>query len=80
MLPIHLRLAEIYHINKKGPITLEEAKDLEYCLRENARYCWDSLMIQNLSVLAGSTHDHEWQLDLQRKLEVLRLTGRVPKI
>ncbi|WP_052769811.1 hypothetical protein [Paenibacillus sp. IHB B 3415] len=80
MLPVHLRLAEIFHINMTGPLTIEEAKELQYCLRENARYCWDCLMIQNQSMLAGATHDHEWQLELQRKLEVLRLTGRVPKI
>ncbi|WP_277815835.1 hypothetical protein [Paenibacillus sp. DMB5] len=41
MLPVHLRLAEIFHINMKGALTLEEAKELQYCLRENARYCWD---------------------------------------
>lgn len=33
-------------------------------------------MIDNQSRLASATHDHEWQLEL----EVLRLTGRVPKI
>ncbi|MNC34596.1 hypothetical protein D3C75_830350 [compost metagenome] len=79
MIPVHLRLAEIFHINMKGTLTLEEAKELQCCLRENARYCWDYLMIQNQSVLAGATHDHEWQLELQRKLEILRLTGRAPK-
>ncbi|MFF2910034.1 hypothetical protein [Paenibacillus sp. NPDC057934] len=80
MLPVHLRLAEIFYINMKEALTLEEAKELQYCLRENARYCWDYLMIENQSRLAGATNDHEWQLELQRKLEVLRLTGRVPKI
>ncbi|MFE4712625.1 MULTISPECIES: hypothetical protein [unclassified Paenibacillus] len=81
MLPVHLRLAEIFHINMTGALTLEEAKELQYCLRGNARYCWDYLMIENdQSRLASATKDHEWQLDLQRKLEVLRLTGRVPKI
>ncbi|MEK4195955.1 hypothetical protein NYE59_22960 [Paenibacillus sp. FSL L8-0323] len=80
MLSVLLRLAEIFHINLNGPLTLEEAKELQYCLRENARYCWESLMIDNQSRLASVTHDHEWQLALQGKLEVLRLTGRVPKI
>ncbi|MEK3862396.1 hypothetical protein MHH60_02825 [Paenibacillus sp. FSL H7-0716] len=79
MLSVHLRLAEIFHINLNGPLTLEEAKELQCCLRENARYCWDCLMIDNQSRLASGTNDNEWQLDLQRKLEVLRLTGRVPK-
>lgn len=77
MLSVHLRLAEIFYINMKGVLTLEEAKELQYCLRENARYCWDCLMIENQSRFASATHDHKWQLELQQKLEVLRLTGEV---
>ncbi|WP_445739159.1 DUF7667 family protein [Paenibacillus sp. FSL F4-0236] len=36
-------------------------------------------MFENQSRLASVMNDHEWQLELQRKLEVLRLTGRVLK-
>lgn len=36
-------------------------------------------MFENQTRLAHVTNDYEWQLELQRKLEVLRLTGRVPK-
>ncbi|WP_425436648.1 DUF7667 family protein [Paenibacillus donghaensis] len=47
-----------------GPLTIEEAKEPQYCLRENTRYCWDCLMIDNQSRLSSQTHDHEWQLEL----------------
>ncbi|MNI50618.1 Transposase, Mutator family [compost metagenome] len=32
---------------------MDEAKELQHCLRENVRYCWECLMIDSQSVEAG---------------------------
>lgn len=77
MLPFHLRLAELYH---QQPWTLEQATEVQHCLQANARYCWDTMKLQQLSIVAAGTQDAEWLDELRVRTDTLRLTGRAPTI
>ncbi|WP_342547637.1 hypothetical protein NST69_27475 [Paenibacillus sp. FSL P2-0089] len=75
MLSIHLQLAELYH---SQPWTMEQLVELQQCLQINARYCWDTLKLRQLSNLAAATQDTEWLNELRIREDALRLTGRAP--
>ncbi|WP_438497210.1 DUF7667 family protein [Paenibacillus sp. IHBB 3054] len=78
MLPVHLRLAELYHMHKAGTLSDKHGKELQQCLQVNARYCWDTLKLRQFSNMAGATQDNEWMNELRIREEALRLTGRAP--
>ncbi|WP_052087695.1 DUF7667 family protein [Paenibacillus wynnii] len=80
MLPAHLRLAELYHTQSAGPLTLEHAVELQQCLQINARYCSDTLELRQLSNLATATQDIGWLSELRIREKALRLTGRAPTL
>lgn len=80
MLAVHLRLAELYQMQKAGTLTDEHGKELQQCLQENARYCWDMMKLQQLSNVAVNVRDTNWLEELRIRIEALRLTGRVPKL
>ncbi|AIQ69223.1 DUF7667 family protein [Paenibacillus graminis] len=80
MLPAHVRLAEFYYLHKAGKLTMEHGPELLQCLHVNARYCWDSLKLRQLSNMAVATQDMEWLTKLHIQEEALRLTGRAPTI
>ncbi|MEK5414513.1 DUF7667 family protein [Paenibacillus sp. FSL L8-0708] len=80
MQPAHLRLAELYHLHKARGLTDAEALELWQCLQVNAQYCWDSLMLRQLTNLAVTTRDDDWFREIGRREEALRLTGRAPTL
>ncbi|MEJ9164938.1 DUF7667 family protein [Paenibacillus graminis] len=80
MLPAHVRLAEFYHLHKVGKLTMEHGPELLQCLHVNARYCWDTLKLRQLSNAAAATQDTEWLTELRIREEALRLTGRAPRL
>uniref|UniRef100_UPI00403FAF7D DUF7667 family protein n=1 Tax=Paenibacillus sp. FSL P2-0121 TaxID=2921626 RepID=UPI00403FAF7D len=80
MLPAQVRLAELYHLHKAGKLTADHGPELMQCLAVNARYCWDTLKLQQLFNLAVSTEDNAWLNSLRIREEALRLKGRVPTI
>jgi hypothetical protein len=77
MLPVHLQLAELYHAQ---PWTMEQLVELQQCLQINARYCWDTLKLRQLSNLATASQDATWLNELHIREEALRLTGRAPTL
>ncbi|OMD21653.1 DUF7667 family protein [Paenibacillus odorifer] len=79
MLVAHQRLAEIFHENLKGPLSEELAIELQHCLHENAKYCWDYNTLNNQLIQARSTHDTNWEMDLLVKMDWLRRSGRLVK-
>ncbi|ASA22301.1 DUF7667 family protein [Paenibacillus donghaensis] len=80
MLPVHHRLAELYHLHKAGKLTMEHGPELLQCLQINARYCWDTLKLRQLSNTAATTNDTAWLTELRIREEALRLTGRAPTL
>lgn len=77
MIAAQLRLAELYH---EQPWSMEQLVELQQCLQVNARYCWDTMKLRQLSNLAAETVDKEWLNDLRIREEALRLTGRAPTL
>lgn len=80
MLPAHARLAELYHLHKARGLTDAEGLELWQCLQVNAQYCWDTLMLRQLTNLAVRTGDDDWFKAIGHREEALRLTGRVPTL
>ncbi|WP_274648504.1 DUF7667 family protein [Paenibacillus humicola] len=71
ILPIHERLAELWTIRSRRPLTDEEAADFEHCLAVNAAHCRRLAELYNFSLLASMTSDTEWQHAICRKIEQL---------
>ena len=81
MLPVHQRLAELWTIKKRRDLTREEQDELNLCLEANAGFVWDILKLQNLSLLASATGDHEWLHEICRKMETMERQIRIiPKV
>lgn len=79
MLPVHQRLAEIFQENLKGPLTEEMAIELQHCLYENSKYCWDYNTLNNQLVQARATKDTSWEVDILVKMDWLRRSGKLVK-
>jgi hypothetical protein len=77
MLPVHQKLAEIFHENLKGPLTEELAIELQHCLHENAKYCWDMNTLNNMLIQARATRDVKWEATITAQMDWLRRTGKV---
>ncbi|MCG7385129.1 hypothetical protein [Paenibacillus sp. ACRRY] len=77
MFPYHARMAELWSINKKRPLSESELIELEHCMALNAKHCWTLARLQNESLLASMTEDTEWQHETCARLEELQITGKV---
>ncbi|MRN52013.1 DUF7667 family protein [Paenibacillus monticola] len=80
MLPVHLRLAEFFHMHKAGKLTHAHGPELLQCLQVNAQYCWDVVKLEQLSGIAILLNDDTWFDELRIRIDALRLTGRAPKL
>ncbi|BCJ86433.1 DUF7667 family protein [Effusibacillus dendaii] len=65
------RLAELWTINKKRPLTEDEMKEMEQCLEANAKRAWKLATLENLSLVASMTNDMEWQHEICAEIEKL---------
>lgn len=77
MLTVHQRLAEIFYENLKGPLTESLAIELQHCLYENSKYCWDYNTLNNQLVQARATKDVKWEAEITARMDWLRRTGKV---
>ena len=77
MFPYHARMAELWLINKKRPLTHGELIELDQCMSLNAKHCWTLARLQNESLMASMTGDVEWQHETCARLEELQITGKV---
>lgn len=79
MLPIHERLAELFTLSLRRPLTAAEEKEQQQCLQLNACYCYEMARLQNEIKLAEQTADKQWHQDICARMFELRVTGRLPK-
>lgn len=77
MLAVHQRLAEIFYENLKGALTEDLAIELQHCLYENSKYCWDYNTLNNQLVQARATKDVKWEAEITARMDWLRRTGKV---
>jgi hypothetical protein len=71
ILPVHERLAELWVIRSRRPLTEAEEMDFAHCLELNASYIRQLAHLKNLSYLAAMTDDSEWQQEICRRIEKL---------
>lgn len=79
MLAIHQRLAELYTISLKRPLTPAEETEQLHCLQANAMYCWEMARLNNEAQMAAHTDDKEWQKTISAQMFEVRVTGRAGK-
>ncbi|MDQ0191849.1 DUF7667 family protein [Paenibacillus wynnii] len=79
MLPVHERLAELYTLSRKRPLTQAEDAELQQCLQANAKYCWEMACLNNAALLAAAVNDTAWLQDTTALMTELRFTGRTAK-
>ncbi|MNY68872.1 hypothetical protein D3C86_2067090 [compost metagenome] len=77
MLAVHQRLAELFHEKLKGALTEQLVIELQQCLYENARYCWDMNTLNNMLIQARSTKDVKWEATITAQMDWLRRTGKL---
>lgn len=78
VMPIHQRLAELWMVNKRRPLTDAEMMEVHHCLSANVDYVWKMCYLQNLSLMASMTDDIEWQFEICAQIEELQY-GQIKK-
>lgn len=76
MWSVHNRMAELWFINKKRPLTEDEEKEMCICLEANANKAWKLAKLKNLSLLASITNDTEELNRICRQIEEVYPYGR----
>ncbi|WP_042201782.1 DUF7667 family protein [Paenibacillus camerounensis] len=79
MLLIHQRLAELYTIGCKRPLTQAELTEQQHCLHANAVYCWEISRLNMEEQLAALTADTLWQQDIAAQLQEVRISGKASR-
>ncbi|WP_342565296.1 hypothetical protein NST84_09220 [Paenibacillus sp. FSL R7-0345] len=79
MLLIHQRLAELYAISSKRPLTPEETSEQQHCLQANAVYCWEMGRLNIEGQLAAQTGDTVWQEEIRAQLLEVQSSGKAAK-
>jgi hypothetical protein len=70
-MPYHVRLAELFLLQKQRQLTDVEVLDMTHCLAANAKYCWDLVVLQNLSYAAYAAGDMEWLHNICAQIDAL---------
>lgn len=68
---VHERLAELYMVGQKRPLTNEETLELNICMKANAEWIWKMNKLKTLSLLASQTNDMDWQHEICARIEKL---------
>ncbi|QSF47687.1 hypothetical protein JRJ22_08450 [Paenibacillus tianjinensis] len=79
MLPVHQRLAELYTISRRRPLSAAELTEQQHCLHANAVYCWEMGRLNNEALLAAQTEDTAWQQVISAQLYEVRMNGKAGK-
>lgn len=67
----HVRLAELYTVNKRRELSRAELAEIDHCLIQNAKYVHELAYLENLSLMASMTSDVDWQHEICRDIEDL---------
>jgi hypothetical protein len=71
VMPYHVRLAELFLMQKRRKLTDPEVMEMTHCLAANAKYCWDLVALQNMSFAAYQAGDMEWLHDICNQIDAL---------
>ncbi|WP_344912916.1 DUF7667 family protein [Paenibacillus hodogayensis] len=70
-MPYHVRLAELFFLQKRRQLTDTEVLDMTHCLAASAKYCWDLVALKNMSLAAYQVGDMEWLHDICNQIDAL---------
>lgn len=76
MWPVHVRLGELWFINKKRPLTASEEKELAQCMEANANKAWKLAQLKNMSLVASTINDTIWQHEICQQIDKVYPYGR----
>lgn len=68
---VHQRLAELWTINRKRPLTESEIQEMGHCLEANAKRAWQLALLENFSLMASMTNDTQWLHEICGSIEKL---------
>jgi len=71
VMPFHVRLAELWVTQRRRNLTEAELLEMTHCLMANAKYCWDIVTLQNLSLLAYQAQDMAWVQEICAQIEAI---------
>ncbi|TMV49706.1 hypothetical protein FE783_12505 [Paenibacillus mesophilus] len=71
MMPYHVRLAELFLLQKQRQLTDAEVLDLTHCMAANAKYCWDLVTLHNFSYAAYAAGDMAWLHEICAQIDAL---------
>ncbi len=69
---LHQRMAELWTIRRSRPLTKEEQRELDLCLDANVTLCWKMSALENYTLMASMTNDHEWLHALCAQIDELQ--------
>lgn len=70
-MPYHVRLAELWLLQRKRTLSDAEALEFTHCLAANANYCWDLVALQNMSLAAYIVGDMDWLHNICNQIDAL---------
>jgi hypothetical protein len=71
MLTFHQRMAELWRLKTKRPLTEKEETEMIMCLKANEGYAHKLMKLQNLSLQASLVNDYDWLHDLCAEIDKL---------
>lgn len=69
MWAVHVRLAEIRMTQKKRALTAEEQLELDQCLDANMNKAFKLAGLKNLSYIASTINDINWQHEICKEID-----------
>lgn len=69
MWSVHLRMAELWEINKKRELTADELTELRHCLEANANLAFKLAKLKNMSLMASMINDTEWNHEICAEIQ-----------
>lgn len=75
VMPYHVRLAELFLLQRRRLLKDAEVLEMTHCLTANANYCWDLVKLQNMSYAAYAAGDMEWLHEICAQIDALESVG-----
>lgn len=75
MWTVHQRIAELFLISKKRPLTESEETEFIHCMEANANRAYKLASLYNLSLIASMINNITWQHELCKEIEEINNPG-----
>lgn len=79
MMVIHMRLAELWTIQKKRELSEFELEEMKHCLQLNADYAYRLADLYNFALIANMTEDMDYLHEICCQIDKLELEYKLKK-